>query len=163
MLMLLFLSWIWYFEYHTVVYNSCLIKYRKIKTLAQIISMSHKSILAILWGCMCVIAKTWYIILCQWFNKTVTKRDKHTYELSFVVNGVLYKSLIKIKRGPKCLIQAIDQDDVDITEVVQSWAGPMEDFGKHDLTPVFFGKEEITVSLSSGEDKVFKTCDVIKI
>lgn len=87
--------------------------------------------------------------------------DKHTFELSYTVNNQNYKMLIKLKRGPRKLLYAFDEHNKDITDIIQSYYGPNEDFHHTKFTPGFFGFENITLNLSDGNELSFGKNDAI--
>ncbi len=141
--------------------NVVAIKHRKICSLINMVRTQYKNIFIIFWVCLSIIVKNAYLKLLQALNKTVVKIDKNTYEVTYVINGVRYVMHIKSKKGPKTLIQALDQDDNDITDVMQAYLGPMENFHGDMYTPEFFGKNAITLSLSSGKELTFNGTDYI--
>lgn len=156
-----------YFMYrldgHTIIYNRAVRDYSRFKALNSLVATHHKNIGLILWFSMCIIVKAMYINLIQYLNKSMRKIDKNHYELSYVVNGNLYKMFIRIRRGPRNIIQALDGDDCDITDMIQEYGGCSEDFHGYPLTPCALGKNSVTLYLSSGDEKIFGLCDVISI
>jgi hypothetical protein len=88
-------------------------------------------------------------------NNALVRTNKHTYELTYTVEGKIYRILLRVKRGPKKLIYAYDQDSNDITENLQMYLGPNDDFHHGTFTPDYFNKESITVHLADGDEKVF--------
>jgi hypothetical protein len=93
----------------------------------------------------------------------MVKINKNTYQLTYVINGQLYKLIVKTRKGPKNVILATDENDEDITDIIHSYMGPCENFHGDTITPEFFGKNKITLNLSSGEDKTFDKTDAISI
>lgn len=142
-------------------WNIVCLKARKLKSLATLVRTQYKNIFMVIWVCTCIIAKNAYLTIAQKLNKSLVKIDKTTYELTYVINGIQYVLHIKVKKGPKTLIQALDKNDTDITEKIQAYLGPMENFHGQVFTPEFFGTDELTVSLSSGEDRTFHKDDQI--
>ena len=123
----------------------------------------YKNVITITWVCMCILTKTFYISDLQWFNKSVVRIDKNTYEITYAIGGNLYKFQVKPKRGPKLLIQALDENDADVTSQIQVWLGPYENCHGTAITPAFFGKKELVLSLSTGVDAVFKEDEKITL
>ena len=162
-LFVFFVFAIYFLDIFKSTQNALVVKTRKLQSLVKLVNTQYKNIFMILWVCMCIIAKNTYIVLCQKLNKTVVKIDKHSYEVTYVINGIQYIMHIQVKKGPKTLIQALDKDDNDITDVLQSYLGPMENFHGYPYTPEFFGTSEITISLSTGEELTFKNNDVITL
>ena len=145
-----------HFQLHLPIVNLVKVKYRKFKSLQQLVSTQYSNVFLILWISFKIIAKTFYVQLCQYLNACMRQIDKNTYEVRYVVNGVLYTMVVKPKRGPKCIIEAVDEDDNDITETIISYMGPAENFHGNHLTPSYFNKKTITLSMSSGEELVFQ-------
>lgn len=142
--------------------NTFRIKKKKFKSLMDLVATQHSNIAKILWVCLCMIFKAMYIDLIQILNRSVVKTDKHTYEVSYVVNGRVYTMHVKTKRGPRALIQALDENDRDLTEKLQAYLGPMEDFHGAEFTPEFFGAHDLTVHLSSGVEVRFSKTEPIR-
>ena len=164
MLFMLFAFYcVYYLEIFQSTQNAIAIKYRKVQSLVNLVRTQYKNIFMIIWVCTCIVVKNTYINLCQKLNRSVVRVDKNTYEVTYVINGVQYKMHVQAKKGPKILIQALDQDDKDITETIQSYLGPMENFHGHAYTPKFFGTNEVTLNLSSGKDLTFKDSEQIKL
>lgn len=143
--------------------NTLAIKYKKMQSLSTLVKTQYKNIFMIFWVCLCIIVKNAYLTLCQKLNKSVVKLGKNRYTVTYVINGIQYSMDVQVKRGPKKLLQALDSDDNDITEVIQSYLGPMENFHGHSYTPEFFGTGEITISLSSGDELVFRGDETIRL
>jgi hypothetical protein len=146
------------------IMNNVTLKYHKIKSLKNLVASQHKNILKILWVTFCIILKTFYVSLCQYFNRSVRRVDKNTYEVCYAINGILYKMIVKPKRGPKCIIEAVDEDDNDITHDLLSYMGPMDNFhGGTEITPKFLNKQKVTLNLTNGNEITFEGDDVIKM
>lgn len=154
---------VYHLEVHKSLMNAVAIKYQKCRSLVNLVKTQYKNIFMIFWVCLCLIVKNTYLIICQKLNKSVLKLGKNTYEVIYVINGIRYVMHIQAKRGPKMLIQALDALDNDMTEVIQSYLGPMENFHGQSYTPAFFGTSEVTLSLSTGEEKTFKENEPIKL
>lgn len=148
---------------HVIFYNRIMSDYNKFKALNNLVATNHKNICIILWFSVCIIAKAMYINLIQYLNKSIRKINKNTYELTYVINGNTYKIRLVPKRGPKTIIQAIDENDVDITDTIQEYAGCSDDFHGYPFTPDLLGKKEITLHTASGVEKVFGSSDVLSL
>ena len=146
-----------------IIKNTITIKQRKLKNLSTLVRTQYKNIFTIFWICLCIVSKNFYISLLQTLNNNIVIIDKHTYELNYVIKGRRYTMRIKCKKGPHVMIQASDENDNDITEIIQAYAGPMEDFHGIVFTPNDFGHNEVTLSLSSGDDIVFNVNQPISL
>ena len=145
------------FYFHDEIKNKC----KKIKSFYDLVSMHHSKIGTILYVMICVLAKSLYLSFIQSINKTMRQIDKHTFELTYTVNNQNYKLLIKIKRGPRKLLYAFDENNKDVTEMIQMYYGPNEDFNHNKFTPGFFNLDNLTLSLSDGSELTFSKNDAI--
>jgi hypothetical protein len=92
-----------------------------------------------------------------------TVLSKNKYILEYTLAGKQYYILIHKKSGPKTFIQAIDQDNNDITNSITKFAGPGCDFHNSKITPKMLGFQEIDFLLLSGENISFKENEIINI
>ena len=129
----------------------------------MLVSSQYKNMFAIAWIMLCIIAKTIYIQICQFCNSTVIRIDKHTYAVNYVVNGIMYTMVVKPNRGPRSVIEAVDENDEDLTHEIITYLGPCENFHGTKLSPKFFNKKVITLSLSSGDEVVFENDQTLSI
>lgn len=160
----LFIFYMFYrLDYHNIVYQNAAITYRRLRVLGSLVSTQHKNIGTIIRVSMYIILKSFYISFLQYINKSMKKIDKNTYELSYVLNGKLYKLRLKMKRGPRDIIQIIDHEDNDVTEHITTYLGPMDNFHGDEFTPDFFGKDSLTFYTSSGDEHHFERHSSIKI
>ena len=138
-------------------------KLEKWKKLNELVSTKYDGYFTILWVSICMITKALWINILQYLNRSITKIDKKTYELSYVLNGKLYKILINNKTGPRKVILVSDETQTDISYLITPYLGPKEDFHGSDITPKFFNRKELIFELSNGEEKIFKHNDSIII
>jgi hypothetical protein len=150
---LLFLVGIVY-KFHVVetVANTVTIKRRKLVALSNLVRTQYNNIFSIFWVCACIIVKNFYLSFLQTVNNNVRFVDKNTYDISYVINGVRYTLRVKCKKGPRMLIQALDENDNDITEVIQAYLGPYENFHMSKLTPADLGLGSVTIHNSFGTE-----------
>lgn len=95
------------------------------------------------------------ITLFQYLNQNVKRIGKNEYELSYSINGQLYKMRIVPKRGMKSVLTVIDQDDEDATDNITSYLGPKEDWHHHVYTPNTLGYKRLIFILSNGEEESY--------
>ena len=155
----LFILFLYKLDFHFTLKD----RYNKIKSLNQLVSSQYKNVFVIFWVSFYIIMQAMYIKFLQLVNKSMVKINKNTYQLTYVINGQLYKLIVKTRKGPKNVILATDENDEDITDIIHSYMGPCENFHGDTITPEFFGKNKITLNLSSGEDKTFDKTDAISI
>jgi hypothetical protein len=143
--------------------NTISIKKRKLKSLSKLVRTQYKNVFMIFWICICIISKSFYLSILQFINRSVICIEKNRYQINYVINGIQYSMIVHNKRGPPHLIQALDENDNDITDVIQAYAGPCEDFHRCLITPSEIGFEEVTLELSTGDEVTFSKDNVIKI
>ena len=148
---------------HLTVGNLIMTKYNKFRQLNSLVASQYTNIFYILWVSICIVCKAMYIQMLQYLNKSVQKIDKNTYRITYTINGNIYYINVKTKKGPKSVIQVLDENDNDITDLIHSYMGPSDNFHNSLFTPEFFGKEKLTLSLGSGMDVTFEKNNVIKI
>lgn len=125
--------------------------------------MHHKKLIPIGCAMVTIIMKTMYLVIVQYFNNTIVHKDKNLFELTYTVGGSMYKMLIRVKRGPRKLIYAFDQDGKDVTDLLQMYLGPNDDFHHVTFTPDYFDKETITVNLNDGTEHTFSRFQAILV
>jgi hypothetical protein len=161
---LFFCMWFVYFlDITPSIENYISIKYRRAVLLKNRIVTNCRYSFVLFWLGVQIVAQTAYISLLQRLNRSVVKLDKNTYRVSYAINGICYNMIVKPKRGPKRIIQVIDQNDNDITEQIQAYMGPMENFHGTVFTPAFFNADIITVSLDTGDEQTFSRDQTINI
>ena len=146
-------------ELHYIVWHFIQVKKDKLLSLKSLVSTQHKNTLKIFWVCLVMIFKTLYLQLLQQLNSTVRRIDKNTFEVSYVLNGVMHKILIKPKRGPKPIIDCVDENDNDLTLEILPYVGPEHNFHGSKLSPRFFGRQKLIMNLSNGEEREFNEHD----
>lgn len=152
-----------YFDGPTIVKKNCQLKLEKWKKLNELVSTKYDGYFTILWVSICMITKVLWINILQYLNSSITKIDKNTYELSYVLNSKLYKILINNKTGPRKVILVSDETQTDVSYLITPYLGPKEDFHGRYMTPEFFNRKELIFELSNGEEKIFKHNDPIII
>ena len=69
-------------------------------------------------------------------GRNVITQGKGKYELNYTLNNRTYRIKLERKRGPSNIIRIDDcENDEDITEKVQEYLGPNEDFHGSEITP----------------------------
>ena len=104
------------------------------------------------------------LYIFQYLNKSITKVDNKVYILSYILNGKIYKIVIKNNyRSYIPLLQISDENNEDITENILPYVGPNMDFHNILLTPDFFVYKKMTFQLDNGEELTFKENEIIKL
>lgn len=148
---------IWITELHTITWVHCRDTYNRVQRLTGLVRTQHKNIGTIARVSAQIIWKAFCVSFFQFINRNMRQIDKNTYELSYVVAGRMYKMLIKAKRGPKAVIQIIDEDGNDVTDHIHTYMGPMENFHGHkEITPMHLNKGSLTFFLDDGREMTFE-------
>jgi hypothetical protein len=143
-----------YCDGHKITYNYINLKYNKLKTLKNIMSVRQKNFYIVIYIMFKLILKTLYIQLLQNINKTVTRINSNSYVISYVIEGKLYKMVVSTKRGPSPILMICDDKDNDITDDVLPYIGPSYDWYNKPLHPMFFNTKSLTFNFSNATEKV---------
>ena len=150
-------------EANKTIYNETLDLYRRWKNLNSLVSTRHSNYFKIVINSFWILSKSLYIQTVQYMDTTVKQIDAKNYEITYVINGKLYKMIITPIRGPAPLLQVRDEKDDDITEKILPYLGPRHDWHGCKFTPKNFGYEKITFELADGTNKSFKKNDNLTI
>ena len=146
-----------------VVWEDTKDKWRRFRKLNNLVSSQYKTGCMIFWVSIQILCKALWLSFVQWMNNSVKKLGVNTYEVSYVVNGRLYKMLVKPIRGPSPVLLAVDENQNDITSQIVSYLGPRHEFHRTILTPNVLGYTKITMELSNGETVVFEKKNVLVV
>jgi hypothetical protein len=154
---------VWAFDGHTIAKNTIVTKYRKFREVNRLVETKYKTIGMILWVSIQMICKMYWLNVLAWLNTSVRHVDKRRIEVSYVLNGKLYKVITSIHRGPCSILLISDENSEDITEEILPFFGPNEDWHKQEFTPEFWNRKTLNFELSSGEHKTFEEKQVINL
>ena len=101
--------------------------------------------------------------LIQKLNKSVEKIDKNTYEITYTIGARLYKFRTKTQKGMSNILQIIDSDNNDVTELIEPYLGPHRDFHNYEYTPHSFNFKSLTFNFNDGESTTFIEHDKISV
>jgi len=93
-----------------------------------------------------MVLKFSYFQIMQYLTNSVTKIDKHHYEISYAINGRLHKMIIKPERGPSQIEKIVDHENNDITDIIMEYHGPKQ----KRLSPSFFNTQFIVIHRIDG-------------
>jgi hypothetical protein len=130
--------------------------------LNNLVSMKHKHQYLIIWTSLKLLAQAFYLSFLQWLNSSLKKIDRNTYEISYIINGKLYKMRVKPQKGPKPVLQVIDECSEDVTTEVLQYLGPNYDWHNSNLSPKILGFESLTFECSDGEEAIFTKNETMK-
>ena len=95
-------------------------------------------------------------------NNTVKKIGNNTYAVNYVVNGRIYTMVVVPKKGPRDILQIIDECNNDVTDIIGPYTGPNEDWHLRVYKPSFFSKKSLTFNRSNCEEITFTENEEIK-
>ena len=97
------------------------------------------------------------------YRNKIIKIQKNKYLLEYTFSDQTYLLLLNKKSGPKTFMQVIDDNNNDVTNLINKFAGPGCDFHNSQITPAILGCCELTFNLTNGNSISFEKNDIIKI
>jgi len=146
---------------YTVVKDKVVEKYKKFRELNKLVSKQYKTVGMILYVSICMVLKMYWMNFLQWSNNSIEVLNKKNISISYVLNGKLYKLLVKAKKGPNLVLLVTDENNEDVTDLVLPYLGPNNDWHHNFFKPCFWDKKFLCFELSCGEMKSFKEDDTI--
>jgi hypothetical protein len=138
-----------------IIKTSITSKYNRWKNLNSLVSTRYSNTFKIVCISIKMIAKSCYISFIQYINSSVTKIGPNSYELSYIINGKLYKMVVKTQRGPIPVIQVSNDKQDDITDKILPYMGPKYNWHGNVFTPEFFGCDLLIFEMSDGTEHAF--------
>lgn len=151
------------FDFLGNLYQSTRQKFGKLLEMKRKLNEQNISITKIVTVTIVTIYSVIYYSLIQKFNKAVHKVNKHTYEVTYCIGGKIYKFYVKPKKGVHSVLQVIDHDNNDVTELIEPFFGPAEDFHHQEYTPYIFNYKSLTFNYFDGSNKTFEEYDKLSI
>jgi hypothetical protein len=148
---------------HKIICENVKRKYIKWQKINNLVSSHHKDLISIYRISIKMIFQALYLALIQYLNNSVTKIDKNTYLVEYVVGGKVYKMIVLPKKGPSPIIQIRDHNEKDITDYILPYFGPNYDWHHVGIIPQFFACEKMTFELDDGSQKIFDELEYINI
>ena len=154
---ILFLTFLYRIEEgHLVLKDTVVTKYRRWRRLNQLVSINERNNVRTVWISFKIVMYTLYIAFLQYMNTSVRKLNHKTYEVTYVINGRIYKMMVVPKRGPLPVLQISNDLEIDVTEHVLPYMGPRYDWHGSRLAPRFFGYNSLTFELSDGTEHTYE-------
>ena len=157
----LFISLIlfYYSQIYLVIYNKYK-QYKQINTVMNTVGISKRKVAVQFYNIM----KT-YICLkfFQYINKSVKRIGARSYELTYILDGKLYKLIIDPPLNMNPVIQVSTDEYDDVTDLIIPYMGPHYDWHGYVFCPRFFGHKSLTFELSDGNSLTFHNNEDIKI
>ena len=149
----------WRTEAYLVIKNVVVKNFKKFKEVNLLVSSVKKQKSSIIWVSLKLIFQAIYISFIQYMNSSVKHIDNKTSELTYVINGRIYKMIIIRKRGPSPILQISNNFENDVTEQILPYMGPQYDWHGNTFTPEFFGYSSLTFELGNGTEYTYETND----
>ena len=152
-----------FMEGHKIVTTSVVTNYRRLKQLFNLVSPQYNNIFSVVWCSLVLIGKALYLSALQYFNNSVKRINKNTYEISYLVNGKTFKMLVTPIKGPSRVLQVSDENKEDVTELVLPFLGPRNDWHGRTFTSKDFKRKTLTFELGDGEEKTFEEEEALSV
>jgi hypothetical protein len=138
-------------------------KWSKLCDLNHFIYSRYKSIPYSLFVTCKTVTQIYWFEFTQWLNNSVRRIDRNHSIVTYSLSGKLYSFVVRTKRGPTDILVIFDENNNDITDRIMPFYEPNHDWHKKDFTPAFWNLKQLIFELSTGEQKVFNTNDVIEL
>ena len=130
------------------------IKYQKWVSLNSMMASKYKSPTMVKIMSLYMICKFCYLQTLQYLTNTVVKIDKNSYEISYIINGKIYKMVVKPERGPLNYYKILNDKNENIIDEISQYYGPHYK-NQVKLTPSFFKTSHIKIVLFDDSEQVF--------
>jgi hypothetical protein len=130
------------------------IKYQKWVSLNSMMASKYKSPTMVKIMSLYMICKFCYLQTLQYLTNTVVKIDKNSYEISYIINGKIYKMVVKPERGPLNYYKILNDKNENIIDEICQYYGPHYK-NQVKLTPSFFKTSHIKIVLFDDSEQVF--------
>ena len=150
----------WRSKTHLVIKNVVMKKFKKFKKLNSLVATSETENFKIIYVSLKLIAKASYISFIQYMNNSVTPiQGGKSYEITYVINGKMYKLIVTPTRGPAPIMQISNDNGEDVTDIVLPYMGPQYDWHYREFAPKFFGYKSLTFELADGSEQTYEDSD----
>lgn len=133
------------------------------KRINNLVATNHKGRITILIVSIGMVLKMLWIYIIQYFNNSVCSIGNNKYVVTYVIKGKVYKLVVKVNRGPSKILYIYDENNENISRLVQPYLGPEEDFHKCLFSPSFFNKKRLQFELFDGTCFEFSENDNISL
>lgn len=156
----LIVSGIFCYKYYDSEYIH--LKYGKWQSLNAMMATKYKSPLIVKIMSVYMIFKYFYLHLIQYLTDNVKKIDKNVYEITYIINGKVYKMRVKPTRGPSMYEKVINDKHENITDEVLAYFGPHYN-NLVKLTPRNFNSQTLSFYCINGEHVTFESDEKISL
>ena len=87
------------------------------------------------------------------------KQGFNKYEITYIINNIKYKLIVKVKNGPCKYLLVLNENDEDVTNMIKPYLGPSNDFHKQVYTPISLGHKELCCLTLDGQEVNFRGYD----
>ena len=156
-------SYIFYkIDAHNIIFNHIRKKHKSWKKINKLASSNHDSTFDIYRISFEMLYQALKQSFVQYLNDSVKKLDKNTYEVTYVLNGQLYKMLVTPTKGPTPVFQIRNEKEEDMMDIVLPYYGPAYDLHSSCIiTPSFFNCSRLVIEMSDGTEKIFNENECI--
>lgn len=109
-----------------------------------------------------MVAKTLYLAFIQYLNTSMVKIDNDTYVLSYVLEGILYRTIITPSKLGHPVLLVSDNASNDVSDIVLPYLGPSYNWHGLALTPASLGFDRLIFEMSDGNELVFEKKEPLK-
>jgi len=132
-------------------------KSRKWKELKTMVSGQYSSTYDIYRVSWQMILQATYQDILSFFDNRLEKKSKKMYELTYMVEGQMYKMPIKVRRGPSKIFSAEDEHGNCILLKLKQYRSPAGTIINPLVTPKYLGYEKIILNMTktfSGDEPI---------
>ena len=138
------------------------LKYQKWKRINRLVSINTKNRFLIIYLSFKLLFNLLWLNLIQYMTSNVVKINRNTYEISYSIEGKLYKLITTMKRGPTPILQIISDEEKDVTLQILPYLGTSYNCDIRELSPSFFNYNTLFFEFSDGTNHLFQINEPIK-
>jgi hypothetical protein len=158
----MFLTVCWKIDAHVIIKHAIVSKYIKWKRLNRLVSKIETDNIRVIWISLKILLRTLYVAFIQYINNSVRQLDNKTSEITYVINGKMYKMIVIPKRGPNPILQISNDLENDVTDLILPYMGPQYDWHGSIFKPEFFGYKSLTFELGDGTEHTYDESDNVE-
>ena len=147
----------WNSKTHIFVKDVVVKKFKKFRKLNSLVATTETGNFKIVYVSLKLVINACYVSFIQYINNSVKPvKGEKAYELTYVINGRLYKMIVSPTRGPSPIMKIINDLGEDVTAVVIPYMGPQYDWHYREFTPSFFDYKSLTFELADGTERTYE-------
>jgi len=110
-----------------------------------------------------MLMKNLYLAFIQYLNSSVVKIDDNTYVLSYIIDGILYKTVITPSKLECPVLVVSDDISNDVSDDVIPYLGPNYTWHGLTLTPYNLGFDKLVFEMANGDEISFEEEEAIDL